>query len=185
MKIHSIAYDLSIFQSLLPVDERIWWTDALNFNGRSKVRGWIPPEVYIRKPKLKRGNFIHLTAGSGCLVFDHFSYAHLRDILEPAGEILPLPFEGEELYILNVTVCVEALDPFNTTWNHRDGVKTEVAKYAFDRKQLPNSSLFKIPETCRATTLTYSGLNIEREFKTRVEKLGLTGLLFKELWGDE
>lgn len=47
------------------------------------------------------------------------------------------------------------------------------------------SPLFKIPETCNYEVLTCEGLKDPNdEFKGRIEQLGLTGLIFEQLWSD-
>jgi len=48
---------------------------------------------------------------------------------------------------------------------------------------MPESSIFKIPQTARADILCYEGLKDPvDEFKPTVEKRGLTGIKFRELW---
>jgi hypothetical protein len=175
--------DVNRFQFFLPEDPA-GHLDRLTFDGTPKLPGWEPPGVYVYKPKLKRGNFLSFMGG-GALICDARAVEELREMLEMSGELLPLPHKGELFQTLNVTECVNVLDEEKTDWvigqttRQRIGIK----RYAFHPERLPETPLFKIPETARAEILTTEArIDPEDEFKPAVERLGLTGLLFEELW---
>jgi hypothetical protein len=71
----------------LPRDQGVWRTDTLLMNCQAKLQQWVPPDVYVWNPKLKKGNFFHLC--SGALVVDSKTVDRIRDLLEMAGELLP------------------------------------------------------------------------------------------------
>lgn len=182
MKIYTLREDVNNFQRLLPQNDVVWETDLLTFDCRPK-EDWTPPEVYIRNPKLKRGNFIFLTVGA--LVFDEVARDALAHLLEASGEILPLPCGDETLFLLNVLDCVDALDEARTKWkkNEHSGARTGIGVHEFYENRIPEVPLFKIPQTSRADIYTCSGLkDPDDEFKSAYEAAGFTGLIFDHVW---
>jgi hypothetical protein len=185
MEIFRIRLNSNGFQSFLPKDANIWQTDALKMNCVSKLSTWRSPEVYIHNPKIEKGNFSHLCSGG--FVIDAHAANELRTILEMAGELLPLNHEGFPFYLVNILECVNCLDAVQTEWvtGKTTGAKIRIKKYQFDKDKLSESTLFKIPETSAAEILCVTGLkDSEDEFKSRVEKAGLKGLIFERLWSD-
>jgi hypothetical protein len=109
----------------------------------------------------------------------------LRTILEMAGEILPLPHQNEPFQLMNVLECVNCLDREQTKWAYgkRTNARIGIEEYRFHTNRFSESTLFKIPETAMAEILTVTGLKgPEDEFKSIVERQGLQGLLFEEVW---
>ncbi len=101
------------------------------------------------------------------------------------ASLLPLPFKDKLYHVLNVTECVNVLDDHKTEWLYENGIGP-IKKYAFHAGRLTEAPLFKIPETCRSEILTLEGIkDPEDEFKGRVERLGLKGLIFEEIWSNE
>ena len=100
-----------------------------------------------------------------------------------AGELLPLPYQGQEYTLLNVTECINCLDEEHTEWVYHLGTKIQIAKYVFHPDRFSESTIFKIPQTRRGEILTVEGLkDPEDEFKYVVEKEGLKGIEFEMLW---
>jgi hypothetical protein len=186
MKIYQVKVDVNKYQYFLPSDEEIWKTDRLTFDCSPKLAEWTPPEVYVYEPKHRPGNFLSFLMG-GALVCDPEATEALLDLLEMSGELLPLPYGGRTYHVLNVTECFNAIDEERTDWiiGEETKVRIGIRRYAFHRNRLPEVPLFKIPETCRGEILTVEGMkDPDDEFKPRVERLGLKGLVFKEIWRD-
>jgi hypothetical protein len=184
MKVYRVEADVNNYQSFLLEDAELALSEMLNFDGTAKSDKWEPPAVYILKPKLKLGHFPDLFA-TASIVVDEVALDALHDLLEWSGELLPLPFENKLYHVVNVTGCFNALDTRRTRWRYEKG-RPPIDRYAFHRKRLTETPLFKIPETCKSEMLTCEGLNDpEHEFKGRVEQLGLKGLIFEELWSSE
>ncbi len=183
MEIFRIRLNSNEFQSFLPVDASIWQTDVLKMDCKSKLSTWKPPEVYIQNPKRERGNFFHLC--SGAVVVDSATAERLRTVFEMTGELLPLACEGLAYYLLNVLECVNCLDQRETEWvlGKTTGSRVRIKEYHFHKSRLPESTLFKLPETAAAEILCVAGLkDPEDEFKAQVETVGLKGIRFEKLW---
>jgi len=189
VKIYSITPDVNHYQSFqydYPDTDPFWRSDRWTFDCTPKASGWVPPKVYILSPNLKRGNFFNLSPGG--LVIDAEGINALRALLEMSGELLPVSYKGEEFAFLNVTSFVDALDQDRTNWVYAkgSGTKIRIEKYAFHSHRLPETPLFRIPETNKTVTFTIEGLkDPEDEFKFNVEQKGLKGLIFKEIWTDD
>jgi hypothetical protein len=186
MKVFRVSLDSNKFQSLLPCDQAIWRTEALEMNCSPKMSAWCPPAVYVSNPRLRLGNFLHLCSGG--FVTDPKGLESLRDLLEMAGELLPLPHDGFTFWLTNVLECFNCLDAEASQWvlGKTTGARVAIRRYEFFRDRFGESTLFKIPETAAGEVLTVSGMkDPEDEFKSRVEQAGLQGILFEELWSDQ
>lgn len=184
IKVFEVRTDSNQYQTLFPSDAQV--SPWPRFNGKP-IADWHPPRVFTSDVSLRKGDFW----GFGG---DGFSFAvrpevrdikEVRGMLETAGQLLPLPHEGEIFRVVNVTQCVDALDHDKTQWlvGQSTGHRLLITRFAFNPARLPWSTLFKIPESM--SVLCYEAGSPEREFKATVERLGLTGLLFKEVWRSE
>lgn len=180
MRIYRVEPDVNHFQTLYMSNFDDWTLEEHIFDGSSRVASWRSPDVYVLKPRLKRGNFFDFESG-GPFVVDPIAVDGLADLLEMCSELLPINYEGKRLHLVNVVECVNVLDG-----ERSKKVPGNITHYEFFPNRFIESPLFKIPETCRGEVLTLEGwMNPEDEFKHRVEQLGLTGLIFKEIWSDE
>lgn len=185
MKIYRVRPDVNKFQYFMLEDQTLELSDMMTFDGTpGKEETWVAPSVYIFKPKQKMGNFLALW-GTDALVVDETALEQLRDLLEMSGELLPLPYKDRLYHVLNVTECVNVLDDQRTQWLYEKG-RPPIKTYAFHKSRFTEAPLFKIPETCKSEILTFEGLkDADDEFKGRVERLGLKGLTFEEVWTDQ
>lgn len=184
MKVYRVQNDVNRYQYFLPQYEEDW--DRLVMDGTPKSDIWTPPPVYVYKPRHKSGDFYQF--GAGMLITNPQATEVLRTHLEMAGELLPLPFEGQIFNVLNVTECINCLDQDKTQWTYGESGKTrvEITEYVFHPNRFSESPLFKIPETCRGEVLLVEGLyDPEDEFRYVVEQHGLEGLVFEELWSSD
>jgi hypothetical protein len=188
VRIYEVVPDVNHYQSFqfdYPDADPFWKSNQWTFDCAPKASTWVPLKVNIVGPKLKRGNFFNL--GSGVVVLDAHATDALRTLLEMSGELLPLTYKGEQFTVLNVADCVEALDDSKTKWVYgkSTGATIKIEQYAFHRHRLPETPLFKIPETNKSAILTIEGMkDPQDEFKPSIERFGLTGLTFKEIWND-
>ncbi len=188
MTIYAVHKDVNNYQFFLPVDVEVSQRGDLIMDCQPRLAAWSPPEVYIHNPKLKRGNFLGVGMG-GPFACDEQTRDHdeMAELLEMSGELLPLLHEGEMFYVLNVLECVNALDRDKSTWP--PSMKSKIGmpqKYAFHCSRIPETPLFKIPETSRSQIFcAENAYDSNYEFKRLYETLGLTGLYFEKLWSDE
>ncbi|MEZ6192088.1 MAG: hypothetical protein R3C45_12490 [Phycisphaerales bacterium] len=184
MRIYEVRHDVEKYQSVSFCDEKLWASDMFPFDCYPpKGDAWRVQEVYVLNPKLRSGDFTYLC--SGVLVFRETALNALLDLFEMSGEILPLHVEGsnEQLYLHNVLECPNALDQQKTEWHtsSTSGKRLSIKRHVLHKNRLFESPLFKVPESCRASVLTFSGMKDARdEFKSRYEEAGLTGLYFIE-----
>lgn len=183
MKVFEVMPDIDRFQTFL-VEERFGMSiqDQI-FDATPRADNWPRPEVYVLRPKLKIGDFFGFRA-QNTIIASPEAYSKVEFFFDVAGEALPLLYQGREYMLLNVLECINAVDQDRAEWLLTpEGKKALLTGYAFHENRFTRSSLFKVPETCRGTLLTYerSG-DPEEEFKAFVEHNHMTGLLFKEVW---
>jgi hypothetical protein len=186
MNIYRVIHDVDTYQTFIPADESVYDTDALRFEGKSKIETWEDLEVVTLNPLMPSSNFPYLTAGT--IVCDNVALDKLYKFFELAGEMLPITNEGTTYYLLNILECTNMLNKAETEWETEPnkGTKLWINKHSFYPDRVLASTLFKIPETCRGDVLTYAdAINPDDEFYYQYQKSGLTGLLFEKLWSDE
>lgn len=186
MTIYRLKADVNNYQFFLPSDLETVEQQVLMMDCERRLDTWKPPRVYIHQPKLKRGNFIAVGMGSPLACDERtLDDDKMYELLEMSGELLPLPHEGETFYIINPLECINALDREQSEWGGT--IKIGIPRrYVFHRIRIPETPLFKIPETSRGEILcAENAYDPEYEFKRRYEQLGLTGLRFEKLWSDE
>ncbi len=184
MKVYRLRNDVNRYQYFLPVDNEDY--TKLEGNCTPKAETWSPPPVFVYKPLHKAGDVYQF--GSSVLITSPCATKVLRTHLEMAGELLPLPHQGQEYTLLNVTECINCLDQDKTEWVYGEttGARLYPKRYVFHRDRFAESALFKIPETYRGEILVVEGLHgLEEEFRYAVEQAGLKGFRFEELWADE
>ena len=185
MRIYRIEMDVNVYQRFYLDEASVINLPMWKWDATPMADMWRPPAVYILHPKLKRGNFFGLAPGM--VVADSVAVTAVGSFLEQSGELLPLPYKAETFHALNVTECIDSLDEDRTEWVYgkTTGAPIRIKQFAFRANRLTETPLFKIPETCRTEIYTCEGLrDPEDEFKYMVDTLGLTGLLFQEVWRD-
>jgi hypothetical protein len=175
LKVFRLHNDVNRFQYFLPENEDDY--DRLETDGSHKPKGWKAPPMYILKPRHIKGDFFNYT--SEWLIMSARAREALGEFLEMSGQLFPLRYKGETFTMLNVTECIDCLDPKKTKF-YEDGAPK---KYAFDAKRFVTSPLFKIPETAGGEILLVEGLrDPDEEFRKVVETRQLQGLQFELLW---
>ena len=186
MKIYRVIHDVNSYQTFIPADVSVHDTDALIFEGKSKIDTWKEVDVVTLNPLKPPSNFPYLAPGT--LVCDEVALDKLYKFFEMAGEMLPIVNEGKIYYALNVLECTNMLNQGETQWvtSPDTGVRLWIDKYSFYPDRVLASTLFKIPETYRGDVLTYAdSINAEGEFYHRYRKSGLNGLVFEKLWSND
>jgi len=176
MRVFRVDNDVNHYQYFLPEKEED--ALALCMDCTPRAGAWSPPNVYIYRPKHKRGDFYQFA--NAALITSPRATEMLHTHLVEAGELLPVPYEGQVFTLLNVLACADCLDRERSI--PRPG-SYESFVFRPDAVAQLQSTVFKIPETCRADLLVVEGLRApEAEFRAVVEATGLRGLVFELLW---
>jgi hypothetical protein len=159
--------------------------EEYSLDGGSKLTTWRSLPIFEADPAQKPvGNFAHCWDG-GFIVDTHASTV-LKPVLEKCAELLPLKrYKGRAYYLLNVLNCPDCLDERRTKWRigKKNKVRFAIDEYQFVPDKLTDSTLFRIPKHVSLFTVVgRPRANIE--FKTMVEREGLTGLKFEEIWSE-
>lgn len=181
VKVYKVILDVNEYQALSPDTEGEHCT-SIDFDGTSKLDGWVAPPVFSLYPKRKTGDFWAYWGSMGTMAITPQAVQKLSNILEIAGELLPLPFGEETFYLVNVLECINCLDTDKSVWFNNSRKIGTPQKYVFHPSRF-TTTLFKIPETCLGEILA---LELEgdpyAEFKAFVEAKKMKGIRFKEIW---
>lgn len=181
-KIYRIHHLTNQYQYVLPIDlEQISSLVALC---QSWKEAWYPPSVFIYEPFLKKGDFYQ--SNGSCLIVNSTALKLLKGFFLDAGEILPLHYKEDSFSFINILRCYDCLDKDNTEW--MTGLKGFIPeKYVFKRQFLPETGLFKIPETHAGEILIHVNNNkpVEDDFTYVVKYNNLEGIDFELLWESE
>ena len=106
----------------------------------------------------------------------------LEMFAEMAGQLLPLPFNGETLMALNILVCLDCLDNDASEWKQmRTTGNRLIVTPCIRSDRLTTSTLFKSAHNACEIYCWENEADPEYEFKACVEANGITGLFFKEV----
>ena len=144
----------------------------------SKSEAWTPVRVYNAMPLLARTDFYQWD--EGYLIASAAALSCLGGFFAEAGEVLPVDNDGETYWLVNVLNCVDCLEHEHTEFDQFNLVR----RASFLRSCLPGPGLFKIPET-RSTAvyvLVDCTADETQDFKGEVERAGLMGIRFVEVW---
>jgi hypothetical protein len=185
VKVFRVAADVNHYQYLLPSDSDA--PGVYDFDCTPK-EAWSPPDVYSEEPLLREGDIWGYGMIESAWAVRPGAIEVLKWLLSDAGELLALLYSNKRFALLNVMQCVNCLDQDKTEWEigETTGKPIRIEKYAFHGSRLPESSIFKIPETRRGEILCYEGVkDPDDEFKPFVERHEITGLKFTELWSSD
>lgn len=190
MKIYRIKLIADQCQWVMPSDPEFVARGGVFFDGTPKSADWSPPEFYIHNPVAPKSNFYILNPSALCFDKEISKHPLLVAFFEMAGEILPIRLEsGGQLYVFNITGCINALDQHETVWrlNPNTAAKVAITKYAFRPERRSESSLFKLPETRRSEILLMNNCSValNGDFISAYQESGLVGLDFEQVWTDD
>jgi len=147
------------------------------FDGKPVKHKFEKVEMYVRQPNLDKPDIWQLM---NTMAFEDDAASKLQLCLDQAGQQFKLPFQGRKLVVLNVTYVIDCLDKKRSDYD--PDLPHMIDKYVFHEDRL-DYSLFKIPETVYGDILTVEGLaSPDDEFKPLIEKYGLKGLRFDEVY---
>jgi hypothetical protein len=177
--------DVARFQYFLLEDASA--ADAYDFDGRPLSHIWRPPAVFSYQPRLPEPDFWSLGLGAFGTVFavspEALDRPDLRQYLASVGELLPLPYEGRDFAVWNITECIDALDHDASEWlRYDDGerFRVETPRFRLDRI---GWNVFKVPEIPSSIfAWTDDGTDRQQLFRYLVDDERLTGIVFSEIY---
>jgi hypothetical protein len=177
--VHRIGFDVVAYQALvfdLPNPTR----EDFRFAGQSKLVSWVPRRVYVDGPRRERPDIWHLF-GAAVLVMSESIVALLEPFVTGAGELLPLVVSGtdEELLALNVLEVHDLIDPAAYS------LDTLELYPHFLAHRLPESGLFKLPQTDTVDIFHLERVEDDDSFRARVERHALKGIEFQRVWSSK
>lgn len=184
MKIFRVGDESLKYRRIKPKDQSIFDGDSLQFDCRERGNSWEQPHVVVPNRASRCGDFLEFERVPGCLVFRRSALDVLSDIFWNCGEILKLYNSEHELFLLNVTKCIDCLDKNNSVLHYTGaGILYRIEKYAFRLTEERFPLLFKIPQTKHSLVYKVEYENPhENSFIERYESAGLKGLEFQLLW---
>lgn len=116
----------------------------------------------------------------GTLIFSKRAKVILEDLLLPYGEFLQLSCEGNEFFIFNVLIQLDALNEEKSEVKRfkSSGGIMRVVRYEFFPEVIDDQVIFKIPQQ---KTRTY----VTDKLVEKVIEHGLEGLGFDERWSSQ
>ena len=164
--------------------------DQFDCNGQKKAANWNPPAIEwddddgLNLERYKDPDITDNPARS--FILGPRAAELLRPVISDVAELLPIPFQGETWYFMNVFNQVNALDKANCRYRiYHDGTVSPswIEKIAFSPEKIPHAKLFTIPES--RASLYYAEHHPDdnpNTFKNVVEKNKLLGIRFGKVW---
>ena len=184
VKVFRMRLDINHYQYFLTESDSE--SRRLYMDGIPLGDSWSPPTVYVERPKRPAGDFYN--PNNSVLIASPRATEVLRSHFNFAGELLPLPYKDQIFTVLNVTQCVDVLDPERSEFatSATPGIRGNLLRPAFHADRFPETSLFKIPDNFGLEIYVLEGANdFDMEFREAIESAGLKGLLFEEIWSDD
>ncbi|MBI3560466.1 MAG: hypothetical protein HY080_01925 [Gammaproteobacteria bacterium] len=157
-------------------------------DGHKKTAHWNPPAIEWfaddgRKiDKYKDPDFA--TNPSQSYILGPRAAELLRPVISDVAELLPVPFQGETWYFMNVFNQVNAMDTANSRYKmYSTGEKGWLEKPAFFADKVPHAKLFIMPEAPgRFYYAEHHPDGNPNTFKNVVEKNKLFGIEIDKVW---
>jgi hypothetical protein len=183
MKIWSLEEDVNVYEhiTLLDGSNDKWLEFNDIFKEKSLKNNWKPLDISLIEHggKLKRGDIPYLSPGKPVLT--ERAVKVLDEFLEGCVEILPLNYDLQNLYLINVINRIDSIDYKKSDIDYmRDGKRIlSVNKYSFIKDKVENQHIFKILDQLWGTVF------VSDEFRNKVIESGLEGFKFIEVWDSE
>lgn len=179
--VYRVLTDPDEFQSVLADDVKS--VMQYRFDGSAIGEAWQPPAVYSPYPTKQEGDFWGCFSNRSVFCVSEDAAPSIVTFLDQSCEVLPLPLGDRKLLMCNVTFVLNCLDEDKS--RHKPGLPHWIEEYAFHPQRF-EYSLFKIPQSSMSEVLCVEGLiGGDDGFKATVDRLGLRGLRFQELWSDD
>jgi hypothetical protein len=183
MDVYLLASDADRYENLTVAEGADVNALLDGFDGRPMRKSWSPLEVEVIRDSRHSGrpeSDFPLLFGPVPVLSDRAARA-LGELLDGAGELLPLGGEGDGYHILNVTRVIDALDEQRSQFKRfpSSGRIMRVLRYAFRPEAIGDVAIFKLPQTVK------SDVYVTDRFVDAVRRHELTGLAWdRMLWSE-
>lgn len=179
MNVYILDADVNKYRGIYYVNEENVVEFNRRFDGTSLKRNWTGKDEFRFIPeRLARGDTPGLS--SHIPVFNSRAVRVLADLLEAGGELLPITCEGEDYFLFNVTLLVDALDEARCEIERfDDGRIMDIESHFFVEKKLTGAVVFKLPQD------PLGGVYVTDVFVERVKRNNLKGFKFRHVWRSE
>ncbi|VAW60641.1 hypothetical protein MNBD_GAMMA11-360 [hydrothermal vent metagenome] len=157
--------------------------------GKKKEDNWNPPGISWfnddgRNIDKYKDPDISYISHPGSLIISPRTHDLIAPVVNDVAELLPVSFDNETWYLLNVFNQVSALDKANSQYKiYRSGKVGWLTKVAFLADKVPHNKLFKIPENpARIYFAEHHEDNDESSIKNIIEKNNLFGIKFVKVF---
>lgn len=108
----------------------------------------------------------------------------LRPVVSDVAELLPISFQGETWYFMNVFNRIDAVDKAKSRYKiYSSGRVGPVEKIVFSPEKIPHAKLFTIPESpARLLYAEHYPDPAPQTFKNVVEQNKLFGIVIEKMW---
>lgn len=183
MKIWSLQEDVNEYEHITLEDSsnEEWIKFDNMFHNNYLGDKWHPIKVCLIEhgDRLKRGDMPYLSPGKP--TFSKKAVEVLGEFLYENVEILPIQYDLQELFIINVTNHIDAIDYDKADIKFMpDGKRIlRVKRYSFKTDRIREQHIFKI------ASQLYGTVFVSDAFRDKAIESGLEGFNFIEVWDSE
>ncbi len=152
---------------------------GLLLRGKPLKAVWDPPLLEdLLDDELPDGPVADCAHFDGGPTFSRAAVDHLRDLLEPNGELLPVRYPGGEYFVYNVMTVVDALDESRSDilWSDDGQRILNIRRHELRADRIGEATIFRLPRS--GNPVPY----VTPPFVERVQGSGLTGFMFELVW---
>ncbi len=162
--------------------------DEFDVTVEKKADHWNPPAIKwsedegLNLKRYKDPDISNIFPGS--YILSPKAAEFLRPVVSDVAELLPIPFQGETWYFMNVFNQVNAMDEAHSRYAIlQSGKKGWLEKLAFLADKVPHAKLFTIHEAPgRIYYAEHQPDDNPNTFKNVVEKNNLFGIRLGKMW---
>ncbi len=156
-------------------------------DGHKKAANWHPPEIEWfdddgrNIDKYKDPDITYTPAAS--YILGPRAAELLRPVISDVAELLPVPFQGETWYFMNVFNQIDVVDKAKSIYKiYSSGRVGPVEKIVFSPEKIPHAKLFTRPYSPRLYYAEHYPDDNPNTFKNVIEKNKLFGIEIDKAW---
>jgi len=158
---------------------------VFDYTGQKKAHDWHPPAIRWHDDEGRKKNKYRYPDIASIFLSWALSPTTaelLRPVISDVAELLPLPFNDETWYFMNVFNRIDAVDKANSSYKvYSSGRIGPVEKIVFSPDKVPHAKLFTIPETPSIYYAEHYPDDNPNTFKNVVEQNKLFGIELKKI----